>query len=88
VDEYVSARLAYHYDRKLLDNVAFIHNFEYLPDLEDVSQFVINADAGLRVDISKSMFSEFKAQWTHNSMPPAGTLQNDFRYLASVGWHF
>jgi hypothetical protein len=66
----------------------FIHNFEYLPDLEDVGRFVINADAGLHADISKKMFTEFKVQWTHNSRPAPGAVEDDLRYLASLGWHF
>lgn len=87
-DEYVSARLAYHYDRKLTSNLSFVHNLEYLPSLEDVNRFIINADAGLRADISKAMFTEFKVQWNYNNDPPKGTGNNDLRYLASLGWHF
>ncbi|HEY1686531.1 MAG TPA: DUF481 domain-containing protein [Tepidisphaeraceae bacterium] len=88
VDEYVAGRLAYHFDHKLGKNMAFIHNVEYLPDLEDPGQFVLNADAGVHADISKTMFTEFKVQLTHNSAPPPSAEKNDVRYLASFGWHF
>lgn len=88
VDEYVSGRLAYHYDRKITSNLSFINNVEYLPSLEDINNFVINADAGIHADISKQMFTEFKVQWTYDSKPAPGSLQNDLRYLASLGWHF
>jgi putative salt-induced outer membrane protein YdiY len=86
--EYVNARLAYHYDRKLVDNVRFAHNLEYLPSLEDVGQFIVNADVGLRADLTKRMFTDFKIQWTYNSDPAPGAFENDVRYLASLGWRF
>ncbi|HWB52684.1 MAG TPA: DUF481 domain-containing protein [Tepidisphaeraceae bacterium] len=88
VDEYTTARVAYHYNRKLTPGLAFVHDLEILPSVQDISQFVANADAGLRADFTKQMFSEFKVEWTYNSKPAPDACNNDLRYIASFGWHF
>lgn len=88
VDEYFAGRLAYHFDYHIAKNLLFTHNFEFLPDLEDFSQFVINSDAGIRADFTKQLFTEFKVQWTHDSKPAPGAEKDDLRFLASLGWHF
>ena len=87
-DDYVTARLAYHYDRALRDGVAFVHNLEYLPSLEDGDKFNLNADAGLRVDLTDTLFAEFKVEWKHNSEPPADIEKDDLRYIVNAGWRF
>jgi len=50
----LAARLAYHFDKTLGDHVKFINNFEYIPTLEDGSSYLINADAGVRTDLTKT----------------------------------
>ncbi len=87
-NEYVAARFAYHYDRVLRENVKFVHNFEYLPSVEDPSEFNLNADAGVRVAMSDQLFLEFKVQVKHDSEPAEDAEKTDVRYIANVGWNF
>jgi putative salt-induced outer membrane protein YdiY len=84
--DYFSARLAYGYTNKLRDGVVLFHNLEYLPSLEDLSVFKINADLGLRVDLTDAMFAEGKIDWRHYSDPPPATDENDTRIMLSIGW--
>lgn len=87
-DSYMAVRLAYHYDRKLNDRLLLFHNLEYLPGLDDINNFNLNTDIGLRTDLTKSMFAEFKFEWRHDSQPAAGSRDNDLRYIVAVGWAF
>lgn len=84
--DYFSARLAYAYTNKLRDGVLLFHNLAYLPSLEDLSVFKINADLGLRVDLTDVMFAEGKFDWRYYSDPPVGTDENDTRIMLSIGW--
>lgn len=86
-NDYVAVRLAYHLDKKLNDSVKAFHNLEFVPGLED-GEFTVVADAGIRADITKELFTEFKVEWKHDSEPAEGSLKNDVRYLMSVGWTF
>lgn len=87
-DDHFALRLAYHFDKKLNGKVNFFHNLEYLPSIEDVSDFNLNTDAGVRVTLTKNMFTEFKIEWKHDNEPAPGAAENDLRYLLGVGWAF
>jgi putative salt-induced outer membrane protein YdiY len=87
-DEHVAGRLAYHVDKKINDKVTLFHNAEYLPSFEDVSDYNLSMDAGIRASLTTTMFTEFKAEWKYDSTPAPGAEHNDLRYLLSVGWTF
>jgi putative salt-induced outer membrane protein YdiY len=87
-EEHVAARLAYHFDKKFNDQVSFVHNLEYLPSLEDVSDYNLNADAGVRASLTKAMFAQFKVEWRYDATPAPGAHDNDLRYILGVGWTF
>jgi len=87
-NDYFAARAAYHFDKKINDKVDFIHNLEFIPSLEDISEFNLNTDAGLRVALTEKMFSEFKIEWRYDSEPAPGADKNDLRYIVGIGWQF
>ena len=64
------------------------HNLEWLPAFDDPGDYLLNADAGIRADLTKSMFSEFKIEYKRDSEPAPGSLKNDLRYILGVGWTF
>lgn len=87
-EDHFAARLAYHFDKKINDRVTLFHNLEFLPSVEDVSDYNVNADLGLRVSLTKRMFSEVKAEWRRDETPAPGKTKDDLRYLLSLGWGF
>ena len=87
-NEHVALRMAYHYDKKLNDKVSLVHNVEYLPSVEAIDDFNINADLGIRAQLTTNLFSEFKVEWRYDSSPAPGAEDNDFRYTVGVGWKF
>jgi len=87
-ETYINARLAYAYDRQLAENIKFIHNFEYLPSLEDVGKFNINTDAGIRVRFTQTFFTDARVEWRYNSEPGNDSSTSDLRYVLSAGWEF
>ncbi len=88
-NEFLAARFAYHVDKKLRDNVTVFSNLAYLPSLENFTEdYLINADAGLRVDLTKTFFSQARVEWNYDSAPAPGSGSNDYRYLVGIGWRF
>ena len=87
-NEHVALRFAYHFDKKLNDKVSLVHNVEYLPSVEAINDFNLNADVGIRAQLTTNMFGEFKAEWRHDSTPAPGAEENDLRYTVGVGWKF
>jgi len=87
-DDHVAARLAYHVDKKFNERVSLRHNLEYLPSVEDLGDFNVNADLGVRTNLTKSMFTELKVEWKYDATPAPGAAKNDQRFLLGVGWSF
>jgi putative salt-induced outer membrane protein YdiY len=87
-NEHVALRFAYHFDKKLNDKVSLVHNVEYLPSVEDLGDFNLNADVGIRAQLTTNMFGEFKAEWRYDATPAPGADENDLRYTVGVGWKF
>jgi putative salt-induced outer membrane protein YdiY len=87
-DDHVAARLAYHFDTKFNERLALVHNLEYLPSLEDGSDFNVNADAGVRATLTKTMFTELRVEYRYDATPAPDADKNDVRYLLGVGWTF
>lgn len=86
--ESVSARAAFHLTGKLNDKLSIFHDFEYFPGLDRLSNYYFNTDAGLRVDVTKSFFTQFKVEYRYDSQPAPGFGSNDLRYILGVGWQF
>lgn len=88
IKQSIAARLAYHVDKTVYDRVKLFHNLEYIPGLESGSGYLINADAGVRSDVTKSFFIEAKVELNHDSAPASGNTKDDLRYIFGVGWKF
>ena len=87
-DSHFAARFAYHVDKKINEKVKVFHNLEYLPSLEDIEDFNVNADAGLRATLVDNMFGEAKVEWKYDATPAPGAEKNDLRWVLGVGWTF
>ena len=81
-----SLRLAYHVDKKLNDKVKIFHDLEFFPKFDTTADFFLTTDAGIRVTLTKSMFTEFKAQLDHNNRPAPNRQKDDTKYMVNVGW--
>lgn len=86
--EFLAARGAYHILYKFSDKVEAFHNLEILPSLETASEFLVNADAGIRAKLASQWFAEAKVQMLYDSQAPEGTEKMDTRYTVGLGWKF
>jgi len=87
--EQVSARLAYHFDATLFDSKFKVFNdVQYFPSVQNVSNYLVLTDLGFHVALSKTMFSEIKAEVDYNSQPAPGSHRTVVQYILGVGWTF
>ena len=87
-EDHFAARFAYHVDKKINDKVKVFHNLEFLPSIEDLDDFNVNSDVGLRATLTENMFGEAKVEWKYDSSPAPGAEKNDLRWILGVGWTF
>jgi putative salt-induced outer membrane protein YdiY len=79
-------RLAYHFQYVFNPSVSLFHDVVYIPSLQTGKDYLINADIGLHAKLTKNLFAELKAEWDYDSAPATGSLKNDARYMASLGY--
>jgi putative salt-induced outer membrane protein YdiY len=88
-NEYLSGRLAYKIEKKFGgDRLTLFHNAEYLPSFQDIDDYLVNADGGVRVGITGKLFLEYKLTLTYDAVPAPGASNTDLRHVLSVGWQF
>lgn len=87
-DNHIAARLAYRITKQFNDKVSAFHGLTYVPSLEDVGDFQIIADAGVRTLFTENLFSELKVEFRHDATPAPGAERNDWRVLLGAGWRF
>jgi putative salt-induced outer membrane protein YdiY len=87
-NDFIAARFAYHLKKNFNEKVSFFHNLEYYPSLEALSDYLLVADAGLRVTLTAQMFAEYKAEFRYDASPAEGASRSDLRNIVGVGWKF
>jgi putative salt-induced outer membrane protein YdiY len=87
--EFVAARLAYAVDWTPIDPLYLYHKLEYLPAFEDPGgDYLLNADAGVRLGVWKALFAEFRYELRYDSRPAPGRDTTDQRFILGAGWSF
>ena len=87
--EFVAARLAYAVDWTPIDPLYLYHKLEYLPAFEDPGgDYLLNADAGVRLSVWKALFAEFRYELRYDSRPAPGRDTTDQRFILGAGWSF
>jgi putative salt-induced outer membrane protein YdiY len=87
-DDHLALRLAYHLEKAFNDKVRGFHNLEYFPSIEDIGDYFLVTDAGLRATLTKNMFAELKVQLDYDSTPAEGAHNTNVRWILNVGWAF
>jgi len=86
--DYVSLRLAYHYDHQFNDYVNAFHNLEWLPAIDDPSDYNLTTDAGLNVKVWGNLTSNFRVEYKRDSTPAEAALKNDLQFMLGFGYSF
>jgi len=85
----LSLRAGYHFDRVLWQGFDFIHNLTFYPAATGTfSDYFLSTDAELRLALTGSMFSSFKAILDYDNTPAPGIGKTDTKYILSIGWTF
>lgn len=84
----LSLRFAYHFEHALNDRAALFHNLEYVPTIDDPSDYNLTTDIGLKFNITATFLAQFKLEWKRDSTPAEDSLKNDVLWMVGLGWQF
>ncbi len=88
-DGYGSFRYAHHYTWGIsaIDGLAFAHNFEFLPAVDDWSgNYLIDADAGITYAFKANWQLIARVEWDYQKYVADGRKHSDIRYLLGLGY--
>ncbi len=82
--EYVAVRFAERFEHKISDRVRMWQSAEFLPAVEDWSDYVLNMEAGIDSALSKSLSLRVYLQDIYDSKPAPGRKPNDLRLVSAL----
>jgi putative salt-induced outer membrane protein YdiY len=87
-DDYFTLRIADRFDQKLNDTVRLWQAAEYLPQVDKFENYIINAEAGIEVTLTRKLVQKTFIQDTYHSEPANGRKRNDLKLVAAVAYKF
>ena len=86
--DFATLRLAYSVDWTPVKPLKLYNTLEYLPNLSDFGDYVLNINAGARATVWQGLFADFRIEYRFDSTPDAQRKSTDVRYILSAGWEF
>jgi putative salt-induced outer membrane protein YdiY len=87
-DSYATLRLAERFEHKFSDRARVWQSVEYLPEVGDFPNYVINFEAGVAASISKNLELSVVLQDNYVNKPAAGRKSNDVKLISGVTYKF
>ncbi len=84
----LSAQLGYALDKKVYENIMFLHGLTYYPSTEKVSDYYLTSTAEVRAGVTETVFTNFKVIFDYDTTPAAGSGSTDVKYILGAGLNF
>lgn len=85
---YMSLRVAERFEYKLNDHAKIWECAEYLPQVDDFQNYIINAEIGVETTMTKKLSLLAYIQDSYHSEPAAGRLKNDLKLVSAIKYKF
>lgn len=87
-ESYPTLRVAERFEHKLNDRARIWQSLEFLPEVSEFDNFVINAEVGIAASISKNVELSVVLQDNYVNQPAAGRKSNDLKLISGVTYKF
>jgi putative salt-induced outer membrane protein YdiY len=87
-DVYAALRLAERFEHKFSDRAKVWQSLEFLPQIDDFENYIINAELGAEAALNDSLSLRAVLQDTYDNQPAAGRKHNDLKLLTSIVYKF
>ena len=85
---YFTLRVAERFEHKFTDKTRLWQSVEWLPQVDDFNNSIINAELGLETQLTAKCSMRLFAQDTYDNEPAPGRKKNDFKLVAQFGYKF
>lgn len=83
-EDNVSARVAARHDQDLSEHAKFWLAAEYLPNVDDMDDYLLNGEVGLEAALNSSLSLRAVVQDRYDSLVPEGREENDIAVISSL----
>ncbi len=87
-DDYMTLRIAERFEHKLSGTAKLWQSLEFLPQVDDWENFIVNAEIGIEAMISKSLSLRTYLQDTYDNEPAPGRDENDLKLFSGISYKF
>lgn len=85
---YFTARLAERFEHKFNDSVRIWQMLEFLPQVDDLNNFLINAEIGVESKLTEKLSLKVFAIDNYDNEPAPGRKENDLKVVTAIGYTF
>lgn len=85
---YLAGRVAERYEYKFKNNARIWESAEWITQVDDVDNWILNAEAGVSAPIVKALDVRLVVQDSYDNRPAPNRLKNDFKLIAGLGYRF
>ena len=86
--EYMTLRFADRFEHKFSDSVRVWQMAEFLPQIDRWHNYIINAEVGVEVALSKKFSLRSYVQDTYDNEPAEGRKKNDLKWITALAYKF
>ena len=87
-NNYLGGRVAERYEYKFKSGARIWESAEWITQLDDVDNWIVNAEAGVSAPIAKRLDVRIVVQNSYDNQPAPERLKNDFKLIAGLGYRF
>lgn len=85
---YATLRVAERFEHKFSEHARMWQTAEYLPEVGDFGNFVVNAEIGVAATVTKNIELSIVMQDNYVNQPAAGRKNNDLKIISGVTYKF
>lgn len=85
---YISLRVGERFEHKFNDHAKLWQSLEYLPQVDDFNNYIVNAEVGVESAMTKKLSLQAYVQDSYHNEPAAGRLKNDLKLVAGLKYKF
>jgi putative salt-induced outer membrane protein YdiY len=87
-ETYFTVRLAERFEHKINDRTRIWQSVEFMPQVDDFENFIVNAELGIETAISKRWALRVVLQDSYDNEPSPGREENDLKLVAGAAYKF
>ena len=85
---YMALRVAERLDHKISDKTKLWQSAEFLPQVDNFNNYILNFEAGLETELYKNLALRTYVQDSYHKIPAPGRQRNDLKFVTAIAYKF